>query len=470
MDAEDRLGCWVQIRVERFMKKSIYIKNFCMTAGIVFISFLILGSLFFTWSYRLVIGEKQKEMSSTADDVVEFINYFGLGYDLTNLDFRVALNTISNTTGFDIMIANADGVVISCSDRQVICPHLGKVIPADVLLPLNAGTGYTRNSDLGGVYGEIRYVMGVPLLRSFDGKAIGYMFLSSTANDMVQIWRQFAGVFLFISAIVLMLTFVISFITTKKQAEPINAMALAARRFARGDFSMRVENEDREDEIGQLTEAFNTMADSLQRSEKLRRDFIGNVSHELKTPMTVISGFSDGILDGTIPPENERKYLEVISSETKRLSRLVRNMLDMSRIQSTSPEALKGGCFDISEVLRLSLLSLGGKIDAKGLDVEAELPEEPIKVRGDKDSITQVVYNLIDNAIKFAEKGSTIRKGTGSLSPSKTGVRRYPRRKCRSSLTDSIKQTGQEAKTAMASASAFISSKRSWITTMRTYS
>jgi signal transduction histidine kinase len=84
-------------------------------------------------------------------------------------------------------------------------------------------------------------------------------------------------------------------------------------------------------------------------------------------------------------------------------------MLDMSRIQSTSPEALKRGSFDISEILRLSLLSLGGKIDAKGLDVEAELPEEAIKTRGDKDSITQVVYNLIDNAIKFAEKGSTIR-------------------------------------------------------------
>ena len=151
------------------------------------------------------------------------------------------------------------------------------------------------------------------------------------------------------------------------------------------------------------------MAVSLERSECLRRDFIANVSHELKTPMTVISGFSDGILDGTIPPENERKYLEIISSETKRLSRLVRTMLDMSRIQSAASGAALRGSFDISEVIRVTLLGLGGKIDARRLDVDAELPEESIVTRGDKDAVTQVVYNLIDNAVKFAENGSTIR-------------------------------------------------------------
>ena len=205
------------------------------------------------------------------------------------------------------------------------------------------------------------------------------------------------------------MTFVVSFITTKRQAEPLKEMSLAARRFARGDFSTRVDDTGRVDEIGQLTDAFNTMADSLERSESLRRDFIANVSHELKTPMTVISGFSDGILDGTIPKEQERRYMEVISSETKRLSRLVRNMLEMSRIQSTTAEALLRGQFDISEIIRVTLLGLGGKIEAKRLDVDPELPEEPIMTRGEKDSITQVVYNLIDNAVKFAEEGSTLR-------------------------------------------------------------
>lgn len=391
------------------MKKSIYIRNFYTTAGIVLLSFLILGSIFTAWSYRLVMNEKRQTMVRTADAVVQYIIYFGGGYDLTDLNFRVGLTTISYATRFNIMITDASGVIISCSDREIVCPHLGRVIPAEILTEVTDSERFTTSSDLGGVYSESRYVMGFPLLRGDYNQEVGYMFLSSTSNDMAQSWRQFAGVFLFVSAIVLLLTFVLSFITTKKQAEPINEMALAARRFARGDFSVRVDNEDREDEIGQLTDAFNSMADAIERSEKLRRDFIANVSHELKTPMTVISGFSDGLLDGTIPPETAHKYLQVISSETKRLSRLVRNMLDMSRIQSTTPEALLSGSFDISEVLRLTLLSMGSKIDAKKLDVAAELPEEPIVTRGDKDAVTQVVYNLIDNAIKFAEPGSTLR-------------------------------------------------------------
>lgn len=390
------------------MKKSIYIQNFYLTAGIVFLSFLFLCSMYFVLSYSLVMSEKQKSMSTTAKDVVQFINAFSIGYDLQSLDLRVALTTISHTSGFDILIADEGGVVISCSDNQVMCPHLGQSIPQDILAQASSPAGYSKNADLGGVYGEVRYVMGVPLSTS-DGRILGFMFLSTKPNDMTQLWRQFAGVFLFTSLIVLLLTFIVSFFSTKKQAEPLKEMALAARRFARGDFSVRVRDTGRLDEVGQLTEAFNSMADSLERSENLRRDFIANVSHELKTPMTVISGFSDGILDGTIPQDNERKYLEVISSETKRLSRLVRNMLDMSRIQSAPSSALLKNHFDISEVIRLTLLSLSGKIEAKNLDVSAELPEEAIITRGDKDSITQVVYNLIDNAVKFADTGSVIR-------------------------------------------------------------
>lgn len=391
------------------MKRSIYIRNFYMTAGIVFLSFLFLCSMFFVWSYNLVMNEKQRTMTSTAEDVVQFINAFSIGYDLNSLDLRVALTTISHTSGFDILIADKAGIIISCSDRQVVCPHLGKAVPPDILAQVSSTTGYSKNTDLSGVYGEVRYVMGVPLISNADKTEIGYIFLSTKPNDMIQLWRQFAGVFLFTSSIVLFLTFIVSFFSTKKQAEPLNEMAFAAKLFARGDFTVRVKDTGRLDEVGQLTEAFNSMAESLEHSENLRRDFIANVSHELKTPMTVISGFSDGILDGTIPQDNERKYLEVISSETKRLSRLVRSMLDMSRIQSAPSSTLLRGNFDISEVIRLALLSLSGKIETKQLDVNAELPEEAIITRGDKDSFTQVVYNLIDNAVKFAETGSVIR-------------------------------------------------------------
>jgi signal transduction histidine kinase len=393
------------------MKHSIYFRNFLTTAGIVVASFFILGSVFFFWSYRLIMSEKRETMMSTANEVVKSISAFSWEWALDGFEVRITLSAVSTITGFDILVADTDGVVISCSDPEPFCEHYGKVVPQTVLAGLNTGSSFSTNTDLGGVYSDIRYIVGMPLTQGpgSAGRIIGYVFLSSESETMAEIWRQFTGIFILISMIVLFLTFFISLITTKKQAEPINEMARAAHRFARGDFSVRVENPGREDEIGELTDAFNTMADSLERSEKLRREFIANVSHELKTPMTIISGFSDGILDGTIPQENQRKYLEVISSETRRLSRLVRSMLDMSHIQSTSTSVLLRSSFDISEVIRLALLSLGSKIDNKRLDVEAELPEEAVKTRGDKDSITQVVYNLIDNAIKFAEPSSVIK-------------------------------------------------------------
>ncbi len=120
-----------------------------------------------------------------------------------------------------------------------------------------------------------------------------------------------------------------------------------------------MQDDGRDDEIGELAASFNNMADSLQETERQRRDFIANISHELKTPMTTIAGYTDGILDGTIPPEKERQYLQIISDESRRLSRLVRRMLDISQIQ---PQEMRKEDFDLCESMRLALLSMEQKI------------------------------------------------------------------------------------------------------------
>ena len=159
--------------------------------------------------------------------------------------------------------------------------------------------------------------------------------------------------------------------------------------------------------MGELAEAFNAMADSIAKSEARRSEFVANISHELKTPMTTIAGFSDGILDGTIPPDKERAALQTISSETRRLSRLVRRMLDLSRLQSAENVTAQEQ-FDVSEVMLRVLVSLENKINARHLDVDTQLPDGPVLVWGDPDAITQVCYNLLDNAIKFSAEGSTM--------------------------------------------------------------
>ena len=209
--------------------------------------------------------------------------------------------------------------------------------------------------------------------------------------------------------VVLLIAVIASSITSAHQTRPLTEMAEAARKFGRGEFDVRVNSyKDRCDEIGELAEAFNSMANSLEKVESQRADFIANVSHELKTPMTTIAGFAEGILDGTIPPEKEREALNVVVSETRRLSRLVRRMLDLSRLNALTETVTAQEQFDITEIMSRVLVSLEGRITGRGLDVDAQFPEDPVMVWGDPDAVTQVCYNLLDNAAKFAAQGTDI--------------------------------------------------------------
>ena len=179
-------------------------------------------------------------------------------------------------------------------------------------------------------------------------------------------------------------------------------MSKAAKRMAVGKFDTRVPVHGR-DEVAELAVAFNQMAGDLENLERMRNSFVANVSHDLRTPMTTISGFIDGILDGVIPPEQERHYLQVVSEEVRRLSRLVTALLDVSRLQA-GDRKFDFRPFDICEMGRLILISFEKKIDEKELDVEFECDEERMFVLADQDAIHQILYNICDNAVKFSSK------------------------------------------------------------------
>ncbi|MDR0916519.1 MAG: HAMP domain-containing histidine kinase [Oscillospiraceae bacterium] len=390
------------------MSKTIYFKNFRSTALIVLLSFIVLGGTFSYWSYRSTMSEKRTQMTSAAHETRRYIEaYVPLsGAGLSDTRVSMELSAISRVSGIDIFVAGVDGIIAACSDEPYLCPHLGQSVPQELLAHLAESDSWTGVGATGGLYDNPRYIVANAL--ATDGARYGYMFASIETAEMVDTWRRFLGIFIMLALSVMCMTFIVSLLTTRRQAEALTDMAKAARKFAHGDFAVRVgsPNTTRDDEIGELERAFNSMADYLSRSETRRKELLANVSHELKTPMTVISGFADGILDGTIPRENEEKYLEAISSETKRLSRLVRSILDAARDEETLPDA---AAFNIGEVMIQTLLGLSSKLDQKGMEADPQMPEEPIFVLGDRDSITQVVYNLIDNAVKFADVGSTLR-------------------------------------------------------------
>ena len=391
------------------MRKSIYFRIFIATALIVLLSFSVLAGLSTAFSYRRTLADKRVMMTSTLHETARYITaqHFHYAVDLDDFDLHMWLTMTSCITGFDLLVTDAGGVARSSSDISII--NLGKTVPEFILSSLSEDSTVTL-STLGEIFPERRQITGMPLTINGVGglHVFGYLFVTSDTSVFMQEWVNFYNVYILLTIIVMIFTILISFIATKKQAEPLNEMASAARRFARGEFGIRVKNAGRKDEIGQLAEAFNGMADSLESSEQRRRDFITNLSHELKTPMTVITGYTEGLLDGTIPQEDEKRYLGVIFSETRRLSRLVRSMMEISTLQSPDSHTDLENSFDITEVVRLALLSLDGKIEEKQLNIETELPDERIMTRGEADSITQVVFNLIDNAIKFSNTGSVI--------------------------------------------------------------
>ncbi len=387
--------------------RSYYFKNFITVAALVLLSFVILSAAFVLTGRNYALRERRETIESNVIELSRLASAYTQDGSLEDWNFRITLSTVARSTGNLCFVTDADGTVRTCSDAEPNCAHVGKAVPAPILESLREKNYFSGLTSLGALCAETGYVAALPILS--PGNAVsGYVFAMSSVSGVVEAWRSIMNIFLIMTLIILIAALVIGYFSAKLRARPINEMADAALKFAHGDFSARVSAGDRDDEIGALADSFNQMAESLQQSEQRRSDFIANVAHELKTPMTTISGFADGILDGTIPYEKQAHYLETISSETKRLNRLVRSMLELSRMESGSPAELRSRSFDAAEVLAQALLLFERRINDKRLDVDALLPEDPMIVCGDRDAISQVMYNLLENAVKFSDPGSVL--------------------------------------------------------------
>ena len=388
--------------------KSVYLRNFVATATLVTVSFLLTTLSFIGIARSYIISDYQTTMESSAAEVSRLASAVADYDGLRSWSLSMNLSSIANSTGNHIFVTDENGEIVCCSDIRPNCDHIGKLLPESLTDMLSPKGTLRLTSTLGGLYAEKRHVI-ARAIQGREGAVIGYAFVTSASSNMFGAWENFMAIALLVAIVVFSLTMLISLFYSKRMARPLDEMAAASRKFARGDFSVRVRQvEDPTDEMGALIESFNSMADSLEKAEARRSEFIANVSHELRTPMTTISGFADGILDGTIPPEQEKKYLRSISDETKRLSRLVREMLDVSQMRSRASDPAKRTVFDLTELILQTMLSFESRATKKDLDVDPQLPEKHILVRADRDGITQVIYNLIDNAVKFAEKGSCI--------------------------------------------------------------
>lgn len=386
------------------MRKSLFRKYFTIFTVTSICSILILGIILMLFASRYFQAEKYELLERNAQRaaIVTANNY--MDNENRSVDrplLMVAYSVLASAIDAEIFLTDLGGGVLLGAGAPEASRE-GLVITQEIIRQAVQGT-YRNTTMMDGVFSSPRYVVGVPVYAG--DKAIGVLFAASSTYMFDAFTRNLASMFILSAAFVLLVSVIVAYAVTSRMVRPLKDMLAATQSFSQGDFSRRVPVSGY-DEVGQLAMAFNNMANTLATTEQTRRLFIANVSHELKTPMTTISGFVDGILDGTIPAEKHNQYLQVVATEVKRLSRLVRSMLDTARIEA-GELGVNPVTFDISEIIRQTIFSFEQSVEEKRLEMRG-LDTDKIMVTADIDLIHQVIYNLVENAVKFVNEDGYI--------------------------------------------------------------
>ena len=390
-------------------------------AAIILLAALLLVGTGFQVLVRNYMDERTVEsLKKDGAAISALASAYYIEDSMSDRAFLTSMSLLSQVTEADAVICDATGRLILCSEDPLGCEHQGLVMDSNYLQQALSSSYISSTGRIDGLYSDTRYVVAQPIHDAFR-RPVGIVIVSIPITETRMLLDQMSDIFLFVSLLVVLAAVILMTFLARQQAQPLRDMAKAARAFGHGHLQARVQvDESTPEEVQELALAFNNMASSLQKSEYQRQEFVANVSHELKTPMTTISGMVDGILDGTIPPEKQHHYMQLVSDETKRLSRLVRSMLDISRLQDQGgiPEEKKTR-FDACECAGQVLISFEQKILAKELEVDVDMPAHPVYAYANQDYIIQVIYNLLDNAVKFCPQQGTLglrlRIGTSKL-------------------------------------------------------
>ncbi|MBQ6877373.1 MAG: HAMP domain-containing histidine kinase [Oscillospiraceae bacterium] len=391
-------------RIKQNLKKSLFNRYFAICSAVILATLVLMGGLVIGFSASYFSETSRSALRKNAEQAAQ-VTIVGMSdYDYMKIPVSTVQNgyrIISSTTESDIFLVNLDGKTLICSEGEN-CSHRTYIISENIMQEAISGE-YDGFGTLEGIYETSHYTVGIPI--KHGDITIAVLFASTEATDVWFFIMDLMDIIFLCALIATAVSSVAIYFVTNSMTKPLREMAAAAKSFSTGDFTVRVPAEG-EDEIAQLARSFNHMADSMADLESVRRSFIANVSHELKTPMMTIGGFIDGILDGTVPPEKHKQYLGVVSEEVKRLSRMVKSMLSIARIEAGDMK-LNPTDFDINELVCRTVFAFEQKIEEKKLEIIG-LESDEVFVNADSDLIHQVVYNLIDNAVKFVNEEGCI--------------------------------------------------------------
>jgi len=423
------------------MVRTIFRKMMIIFIAVLLVSFTLTAILFYTALNRYVIGQRTEVLDVYGNRIVSVLQVLMENrFDPTSsVIFGSMLETVAINTSSIIWIVDDQGYILLYS---AIPPQFTNKLRSDDGIyqltdpkqfavksssePVHeTGSFYGLFDDTGMQWLTVKipfYFSDIKLNnRIFQGNVMMHTpvpEIKKTGTTILQLIIPAVFLSLFISIILV-------YFLSKRITNPLKEMTIAARRISSGEWQNKLSFKGN-DEVAVLAESFNHMVETLENLEKMRRDFIANISHELRTPMTSINGFIEGILDGTIPAEKQKDYLNIVKDEVKRLQRLVNDLLDIARMEAGEMK-MNVSSFDICEVIRIGVIYLQKELEDKNLNFRANFDREAMFVLADKDAIQRVVINLLHNAVKFTPEGGNISvtvceaKGKAEISVSDSG-------------------------------------------------
>lgn len=383
------------IRVRLFVK--MIVLYFCIVVS----TLTMLGILLSFLINNYFIYSKQMEMLVKASNISELVQPYIINEKYPG-EMISLLNKAEKSLGTEIWIIDSYGNIIAASTKDEV--HEGDLIdPADLSDMRQGKTSIRKGQSK--IFGETALWVITPVKN--ENNVIGGTIMFSPIIGITQTTQKVRNLFIYSSIVSILFATVVVHFMAKYVTGPLREMNKIAQRMAKGDFSQRV-TIHQADEIGDLGEAFNYMSGQIEKQEKLRRDFVADVSHELRSPLTNIQGFIEAIMDGKDrTPEDRSRYLGIIHKETTRLSRLVNELLYLSKLESGTVETSKT-LFSLNEVIESSVQKFLPVAGEKKQNIICSVSEEEIILSGNPDRIEQVITNLLDNACRHSPEGADI--------------------------------------------------------------
>ncbi len=400
------------------MGRTIFGKTMIVFMVIIMVSLLLSGLMMSQVVRDAYLSDSETQMFNLADDVETLYGFFDQGYLSMNQAVIQVQQKAEGSKNVIWVVTADDGTVWLAVDpsnqttisKQQIQDYYGGMKPI-----LQRGKSVKMISQSGNFFNTPVITVAQPALDE-DGNICAYIFvhreLSEMEASLMAMYRQI----LLTAGISALLGIILTYLFTRSMLRPLSVVTTGAKQLARGKFDIYLEVKSK-DELGQLADTFNSVAKDLKKHEQTRENLIANVSHELRSPLTSIQGLLQAVLDGTIAPEDRDYYLDVVLGESKRLNLLISDLLDLAKLESGQfPMQIER--VDINELIRRALVTFESKIEAKNLSVHLDLSEGQEFVMCDIARISQVMQNLLENAIKFANEGGLLRVYTSTTQSS----------------------------------------------------